>query len=86
VASNAAINQDPPARRVSARPGRALGGDRSVTRTVRHAPELVARDTLPRRRNTRAEGGAALSNGSAKELTAGCEWFRWGESGRSARA
>jgi hypothetical protein len=86
TANNAAINPHPLARPGSDHPGRALGGDRSGTRRDHLAPALVAQGTRPRRPNIRAAGGATVNNVLLKEQTAGCGWFPWGESARSARA
>src|SRR5215211_2990788 len=81
-----AISPNPPVRRVSVLPGRVQGDDRGGTPKERLAPELAGRVPLPPRLNTREVDERAPSSVPAKEPTAGCEWFLWEESARSARA
>ena len=70
-AGNAATSPHPPARPGSARPGRALGGDRSGTPKARLAPARVARDTRPRRHNTHEAGEVTLSSVPVRGQMAG---------------
>ena len=84
--NNAAISLNPPARPGSVLPGRDQGDDRSGTPRDPLAPEVAARATLPPRHNPREAGDPALSSVPAKEQTAGCGWFPWEASARSARA
>ena len=84
--NNAAISPNPPARPGSVLPGRDQGGDRSGTPKDPLAHEVAGRATLPPRHNIREAGDPALSSVPAKEQTAGCGWFPWEESARSARA
>jgi hypothetical protein len=75
-----------PVRPGSALPDHVQGDDRSGTRKDRRAPELAAPVPLPPRHNTREVDEPAPSSAPAKEPTAGCGWFLWEESARSARA
>jgi hypothetical protein len=85
-ADSAAINLTPRARPGSALPGRARGDDRSATHKGRLAPGRAGLVTPRRRHSTREAGEAPPSSVPAKEQTAGCGWFPWEESARSARA
>jgi hypothetical protein len=76
----------PPVRPGSALPGHVQGDDRGGIRKDRLAPELAGRVPLPPRLNTREVDERAPTSVPAKEPTAGCEWFLWEESARSARA